>query len=127
MNIPELNSTFPLENYATASDTIPLDTWKFTKLLDDIIMAEYADSDADGNVKRGGLFLATSVTQATWRVGKVVMAGEKVPEYIKEGTYFMFPNDRGIKTVSRDGKQYIFLNIDRIFGIVEPQDTPDAK
>ena len=113
-----------IEKYAIES--IPTKDWQFTKLLDDIIMCEYIDADESGVVMRNGLYLSTDASKAIWRVGRVILAGPEVPDYIKPGTNVMFPNDKGIPSVTRDGTNLIFLNVDRIFGVVEALNDPNV-
>lgn len=107
-----------IEKYAIES--IPCKDWTFTHLLDDIIMCEFADADKDGVVMRNGIALPTDASRAVWRVGKVLMKGDDVPDWLEIGNYVMFPNDRGIKSTVKDGSEVIFLNVDRIFAVVEP-------
>ena len=111
---------YGIEKYAV--ETVPTKDWTFIKLLDDIIMVKYVDTDAEGHVKRNGIFIPTDATRQVWRVGEVIMTGDKVPDYISPGVKVMFPSDRGIPSVSRDGIQLHFLNVDRIFGVVENAD-----
>lgn len=101
--------------------------YKITELLGDIIMAEYVDSDCDGRlVNRGGIFIDNDMSRNTWRVAEVTLTGPAVSDRIKVGTLVMFPNDKGIPAVTMSKKPAIFLNEERIFGIVEPaeQDKP---
>lgn len=122
-------SNIPLEKYKVAGEGIPGKDWAFKALLDDIIMIEYADSDESGHVLRHGLYLATDATRAIWRVGVVRMKGPEVPEFINIGDHVMFPNDRGLQTILAGGVNAVFLNVDRIFAVVEPivESTTKAK
>lgn len=105
----------------TLNDNPPdLTNWKITALLDDIIMVAYADSNEDGHIKRGSIYINPETSRATWRVGKVLLKGPDVPEFINEGDYVQFPNDRGIVSTINNGDQVVFLNADRIFGVVQP-------
>lgn len=95
--------------------------WKVTTLLDDVIMAEFIDTDESGdNVERDGVFIPVDVSKSLWRVGKVLLLGPKCSDQIKIGSYICWPNDSGIRALSVDGKvKYVFINEQRIFGIVE--------
>lgn len=109
-----------IEQYGSAQ--LPED-YDIVELLDDIIMAEYADLAEDGkSVIRNGILLPESVIeQKAWRVGRVLLAGPSVSSkrLRTQGTHFIFPADRGIRSIKKDGRQIIFINEDRIFGICE--------
>lgn len=117
-------SNTPLEKYAVAGETIPGADWTFVKLLDDVLMCEFADANETGEVVRNGLYIPVETSRALWRVAKVRMKGPKVPDYINVGDYVMFGNDRGLQTTLADGVRAIFLNVDRIFGVVTPNHKP---
>ncbi len=106
-----------LEQYA--GDTLPAG-FEFTAMLGDIIMAIYADTaEGSNDLLRNGIVLPVNVVdQKAWRVAKAVLVGPR--SNIKVGEYFIFPGDRGIKGIQKDGKHVIFLNEDRIFGICKP-------
>jgi len=101
---------------------VPKD-WKITGLMGDIIQIEYADVVHDGlrgeMIDRGGILVNTATTRYTWRVGVVKLAGPLV-RFTKVGDYVMFPSDKGIPLTKFNGVDYIFLNEERIFGIVTP-------
>tara|TARA_R110000772_G_scaffold173482_3_gene285422 strand:+ start:39 stop:410 length:372 start_codon:yes stop_codon:yes gene_type:complete len=120
-----MKSEHGIEKYAIES--VPTQDWEFTQLLDDIIMCRYIDADDDGNVKRNGIFIPTDATKQVWRVAEVIMVGDTVPDYITPGVKLMFPSDKGIPAVTRDGTNIIFLNVERIFGIVERADEQTSN
>lgn len=95
--------------------------FKITRVLDDILMVQYADTQTGQEVMREGIILPVNALEKNqvWRTGKVILAGPK--STIKSGEYVVFPNDRGIQ-VGRMGdlKNLVFLNEDRVFGVVEP-------
>jgi co-chaperonin GroES (HSP10) len=107
-----------LENYQ-GSD-LNMTGWDLEAVLDDILMVEFADATEDNqNVNRGGILLPTGASKNVWRVGKVVLAGPNTR--VKVGQYVMFPNDKGIQAKNINGKKHVvFLNEQRIFGIVKP-------
>lgn len=92
--------------------------YEITELLGDIIMAEYADVAEDGmSLIRNGIVLPQSVVeQKAWRVGKVTLVGPDVKQ-VKIGQNIIFPGDKGLIGLTRNGKTAIFLNEQRIFGI----------
>lgn len=106
-----------LDSYA-GSD-INLSGWEITSLIDDVLLVEYADVAEDGkSVVRGGIILPTDMSQQVWRIGKVMLAGPQAS--VKKDEYVMFPHDKGLKAKNVNGKKMVvFLNEDRIFGIVK--------
>lgn len=102
--------------------------WTVTKVLDDVIMAEFVDTDDSGeNVERNGVFIPVDVSKSLWRVGIVRLIGPKCSDQVKIGSYICWPNDKGIRALSVDGKvKYVFINEARVFGIVE-KDKSKAK
>lgn len=111
-----------LEQYANMA--LPQD-YEITQVLGDIIMAEFVDCNEDGSlINRGGIFVNNNITQNTWRVAKVLLHGAGCSKIIKKGVLVMFPNDKGIKALiaGKSKKPVIFLNEERIFGIVESKE-----
>ena len=106
------------------SDALNLDGWTLTKVLDDILMCQYADINEDGTqVKRGSIWVPLDVTTMAWRLAKVILAGPDC-KTVKEGDYIIFPNDKGIQVANLNGlKHIVFLNEARIFGIATPEDN----
>jgi len=107
-----------IENYP--AESIMLDGWKLTKVLDDILMCQYIDTSEDGTeVKRGSLYVPINVTTFAWRLAKVILAGPKC-SMVKVGDIVMFPNDKGLQVANlNDMKNIVFLNENRIFGVCE--------
>lgn len=92
--------------------------WQLDKVLDNILMVQYADVNDEGTaVKRGSIWVPLGAVKQTWRIAKVIKAGPKCVQ-VKEGDYVVFPNDRGMQVANLNGlKNVAFLNEDRIFGI----------
>lgn len=106
-----------IEVYSKMS--LPTD-YEITEVLGDIIMAEYVDCDDDGQlVNRGGILVNNDVTRNTWRVAKILKRGKGCSDIIQEGKLIMFPNDKGIPSVTQNKKPAVFINEERIFGICE--------
>ena len=107
-----------LDHYA-GSD-LNLTGWTLTSVIDDVLLVTYADSTDDGKgVMRGGIVLPTNMSQNVWRIGKVLLAGPAAT--VKAGEFVMFPNDKGLQAKNVNGnKSVVFLNQQRIFGIVKP-------
>lgn len=95
--------------------------FQITELLGDVIQVVYADTAEDGkSLKRNGIILPDGVVETrSWRVGKVLLTGPCAKQ-VKTGDYVIFPADKGIKGIQKDGKLNIFLNEERIFCICKP-------
>ena len=95
--------------------------FEITELLGDVIQVVYADTAEDGrSLIRNGIILPEEVVDnKAWRVGKVVLAGPGTKQ-VKTGHYVIFPGDKGIKGIQKNGKLNIFLNEERIFCICKP-------
>jgi co-chaperonin GroES (HSP10) len=114
----ENNGLADLDPYANCP--LPED-FEITELLGDVIQVEYADVAENGrDLVRNGIVLPESVIdQKAWRIGKVILAGPNTKQ-VKAGHYVIFPGDKGIKGIQKNGKLNIFLNEERIFGICAP-------
>ena len=107
-----------LDNYKGSH--FELDGWEISAVLDDILMVQYVDINEDGDmVKRGSMWVPINAVNHVWRIGKVLLAGPN-SRSVKQGDHIVFPNDRGIQVSNLNGlKHIVFLNEDRIFGIVK--------
>lgn len=108
-----------IDNYQ-GSD-LGLEGWKLSKVLDDILMVQYADVNEEGTeVKRGNIWVPINAVNQVWRIGRVVLAGPNCKS-VKQNDHIIFPNDKGIQVSNLNGlKHIVFLNEARIFGICEP-------
>jgi hypothetical protein len=118
--------TLPRQNNGIADldpyQNCPLpEDFEITELLGDTIQVIYADLAEDGkSLVRNGIILPSEVVDnRAWRVGRVVLAGPCTKQ-VKSGDYVIFPGDKGIKGIQKNGKLNIFLNEERIFGICKP-------
>lgn len=95
--------------------------FEITELLGDVIQIEYADVDVDGqSLVRNGVVIPHSVVETrAWRTGKVILAGPETRQ-VKKGHFVIFPGDKGLPAIKKDGKLSVFLNEQRIFGICQP-------
>jgi len=95
--------------------------YEITAVLGDIIMVEYVDVASDGkSLMRNGIILPDQIVDnRSWRVAKVNIIGPEVKQ-VKVGDIVMFPGDRGLQAIQKNGKMSIFLNENRIFGICKP-------
>ena len=114
-----------IEIYESAK--MPETNFNIIGVLGDIIMAEFDDCNEDGTeIQRDGIWININMTKACWRSAVVLKVGPNVSPEIIIGTRIAFPNDKGIKNVQtlEDGsrRNIIFLNEERIFGILAPKD-----
>lgn len=92
--------------------------YEITEVLSNVIVAEYVDVAEDGrSLVRNGIVLPNQVVdQRAWRVAKVNLTGPECKQ-VKIGDIVIFPGDKGLQGLQRNGKMSIFLSEDRIFGI----------
>jgi hypothetical protein len=116
--VRENNGIADLDLYSNCP--LPED-FEIVELLGDVIQVVYADTAEDGKslIRNGIVLPAEVVDNKAWRVGKVLMTGPNTKQ-VKAGQYVIFPGDKGIKGIQRNGKLNIFLNEERIFGICSP-------
>lgn len=100
------------------------------KILHDVILVEYTDyGDSDGStIMRNGIAIPINATTQAWRIGKVILVGSAI-QLVKVGDYVCFPNNLGVQIsnvrVNNYGnlKKGVFLNEERIFGVVTPDES----
>ena len=95
--------------------------YEIIELLGDVIQVEYADVAYDGkSLVRNGIILPSNVVDnKAWRIGKVLLTGPNTKQ-VKKGHYVIFPGDKGLKGIQKNGRLNLFLNEERIFGICKP-------
>lgn len=103
-------------NEADVAYQDPIDSrFEIDEMMNDLIMAEYADETDGGEIVRDGIILKSEMTRArAWRTAIVRKVGPDVPKSITPGKYIRFPSDKGIPSI-QGKKKYIFLNADRVF------------
>jgi co-chaperonin GroES (HSP10) len=94
--------------------------YEIVELLSNVIQAEYVDVSEDGkSIVRNGIILPNQIVDnRAWRIAKVLLTGPDCKQ-VKPGQTIIFPGDRGLQALKRNGKMVIFLSEDRIFGICE--------
>ena len=99
--------------------------WEIEGVTGDVLLCSYADEaegeNMDGIVDRGGIFVDSSVTNEIWRVARIVFAGPGASEQAAVGSCILFPSDKGIPMTKFDGKNFIFINEERILAFVKPR------
>ena len=116
------------------NDEFTLGNYQISKVLNDIILAEYVDcSDEAGlEIKRGGVIIPVNAVSRAWRLGKIVLKGDGCG-VVETGDIICFPSDKGIPVknmvVEGHGKVVngLFLNEERIFGVCKPLPEPDES
>ena len=101
---------------------IPLpEDYEIVELLSNVISVEYVDVASDGkSIMRNGIILPNQVIDnRAWRVAKVTLAGPACKQ-VKVGDVIIFPGDRGLQSIQKNGKMLVFLSEERIFGICKP-------
>lgn len=96
--------------------------YNIVELLGDVIQLVYVDVATDGkSLIRNGIILPNEVVDnKAWRIGKVLLTGPNVKQ-VKPGQYVMFPGDKGVKGIQKNGVLNVFLNEERIFCICQPE------
>jgi hypothetical protein len=114
----ENNGLAELDQYKNCP--LPED-YEITELLGDTIQVVYKDVSEDGTALiRNGLFIPQNIAeQKAWRVGEVILAGPGTKQ-VKKGHFVIFPGDKGLPAIKKDGRMSVFLNEERIFGICAP-------
>lgn len=108
---------------------IPLpEDYEIVELLSNVISVEYVDVSPDGkSIMRNGIILPNQVIDhRAWRVAKVKLAGPDCKQ-VKVGDVVIFPGDRGLQSIQKNGKMLVFLSEDRIFGICKPIEADNKK
>lgn len=101
--------------------------YDLSALLDDIILVEFVDEGGSENtIVRNGILVPVNAETNAWRVGRVILSGNSC-RLVKTGDFVCFPNNMGVPIanieVVNHGKvdHGIFLNEQRIFGVVTPR------
>jgi len=124
-------SLIDLETYQE-TDTFSLQGYKLSKVMDDIVLAQYVDLSNDGrSVIRNGIHIPLSQVKRTWRLARVILVGPRC-KFTTPGDVVCFPDDKGIKVdnlrvVGHDHslRDCIFLNEQRFFGICQDLEDDD--
>ena len=124
-------SLIDLDTYQE-TDTFSLQGYKLSKVMDDIVLAQYVDLSNDGrSVIRNGIHIPLSQVKRTWRLARVVLVGP-LCKYTSPGDVVCFPDDKGIKVdnlrvVGHDHslRDCIFLSEQRFFGICQDLEDDD--
>jgi len=108
---------------------VPLpEDYEIVELLSNVIAVEYADVAPDGkSLMRNGIILPNQVVDhRAWRVAKVKLAGPDCKQ-VKVGDIIIFPGDRGLQSIQKNGVMLVFLSEERIFGICKPIAKEEPK
>jgi len=116
------------------TDTFSLQGYKLSRVMDDIVLAQYVDLSNDGrSVVRNGIHIPLSQVKRTWRLARVILVGPRC-EYSSPGDVVCFPDDKGIKVdnlrvvgYENSLRDCIFLNEQRFFGICQDLEDDDNQ
>lgn len=97
-------------------------------LLDDILLVEFVDEGESGGntIVRNGILVPVNAETNAWRIGKVILCGGGC-RLVKRGDFVCFPNNMGVPIANIEVVDHgpvrhgIFLNEQRIFGVVQPR------
>jgi len=134
VNIDQLAPTKSLIDLSSHSDNdFGLANFDLCNLFDDLLLATYVDETEDGNcIERGGIIVPKNSVYRAWRVGKVILTGNKCNN-VKVDDYIIFPSDKGVsvKNITIEGHgpltRGVFLNEERLFGICKPKEYIDNE
>ncbi len=95
--------------------------YEIVELLGDTIQVVYKDLADDGkSLMRNGIVLPASIVDnRAWRIAEVILAGPDCKQ-VKKGNIIIFPGDKGLQALQKNGKMSVFLSENRIFGICKP-------
>jgi co-chaperonin GroES (HSP10) len=118
--------TVDLSSHSEGDVGLP-DDFELTMIFDDILLVEYIDENAEGEIERNGIFIPTNAVTKAWRKARVILAGPKA-EYANVGDIVIFPSNLGLTVSNLDVqgtrlKKGVFLNEDRLFGICNLKDA----
>ena len=116
------------------TDQFSLHGYKLSKVMDDIVLAQYVDLSEDGlTVVRNGIHIPLSQVQRTWRIAKVILAGP-LCKFCSPDDIVCFPDDKGVKVDNLRVAGYdepvrncLFLSEQRFFGVCESLDQDDSR
>jgi len=124
---PVQKSLIDLSSHSRNSINSVFVGYDLSNLLDDILLVEFVDEGGTSNtIVRNGIVVPVNAETNAWRIGRVILCGNSC-RLVKRGDYVCFPNNMGIPIANIEvidhGKvsHGIFLNEQRIFGVVQPR------
>jgi len=125
--LPVQKSLIDLSTHSQNSFNSVFVGYDLVDILEDIILIEFADTGGGTNtIVRNGILVPVNAETNAWRIGKVILCGNGC-RLVKKGDHVCFPNNMGVPIANIDVvgfgtlKLGIFLNEQRIFGIVQPR------
>lgn len=125
--IPVQKSLIDLSSHSRNTFNSVFVGYDLSALLDDIILVEFVDEGGSENtIVRNGILVPVNAETNAWRVGKVILSGNSC-RLVKKGDYVCFPNNMGVPIANIEVIEHgkvnhgIFLNEQRIFGVVTPR------
>lgn len=124
---PVQKSLIDLSSHSRNSFNSVFIGYDLCNLLDDILLVEFVDEGGSANtIIRNGIVVPVNAETNAWRVGRVILCGGSC-RLVKKGDHVCFPNNMGVPIANIEvidhGKisHGIFLNEQRIFGVVKPR------
>lgn len=118
-------SLIDLSNSHDDSLDSTLQGYAVDSLEDDIVLVEFVDRFETGEeIIRNGIVIPANANPKAWRVGKVILQGDKATS-TQVGDYVTFPNNMGVpvgNVIVKHGNEFTtvkkgqFINAQRIFG-----------
>ena len=116
------------------TDNFSLHGYRLSRVMDDIVLAQYADLAQDGQtIERNGIYIPLSQVQKTWRLARVILSGPNC-KFCSPGDIVCFPDDKGIKVdnINVTGhdeplRHCLFLSEERFFGVCDQVDQNDSR
>ena len=118
-------SLIDLSNSHDDSLDSTLQGYAVDSLEDDIVLVEFVDRFETGEeIIRNGIVIPANANPKAWRVGKVILQGDKATS-TQVGDYVTFPNNMGVpvgNVIVKNGNKFTtvkkgqFINAQRIFG-----------
>lgn len=123
--LPTQKSLIDLSSHSRNSLNSVFVGYDLAHLLDDILLVEFVDEGGTSNtIVRNGILVPVNAETNAWRIGKVILCGASC-RLVKVGDHVCFPNNMGVPIANIDVvnhgpvKHGIFLNEQRIFGVVQ--------
>jgi len=130
--LPTQKSLIDLSSHSKNTFNSVFMGYNLCQVLDDIILAEFADDGGSSNtIVRNGILVPVNAETNAWRIGKVIICGDTC-KLVKSGDYICFPNNLGVPISNIEVENHgtvrygIFLNEQRIFGTVKPRNQNDS-
>tara|TARA_R110000744_G_scaffold10369_4_gene32307 strand:- start:17036 stop:17461 length:426 start_codon:yes stop_codon:yes gene_type:complete len=90
-----VNKTLLSFDNAIENNDFGIDDMHVTKVMSDVILAEFIDATSAGEIMRNGILVPSTAALGAWRKAKVLIVGKSV-QGIEVGDIVLLPGDKGI-------------------------------